>query len=427
VAGAAVLALLALFAILMQGDGTRPVSADQILKKAMAATESPLSAGVKSLVVSQTVTAYFIGEDYAGRPDLQYQSTVWYLAPDRQRIEIEGVRLKPDGSVQSQVSGVSVWDGTEYWSYDSDSDIRVLRQDRSADTYYQAVFQGAAPGDVETHSVSGCRTASLAGEAVIVGRTAYVVELGRPHCGFAMPGHDGPSVLWVDKATGLVLKIERFTASGRLYLAGEVKSIEVNGAIDFGRFSFTPQPGVEVRDHRDYPAGFGVFNRSEPAQPISLAEARKEATFEVRVPQEIPAGFELESIEHHWISDQAKEHRSHADYVYLRYADARGNWLIVSQGFGGIIPSLARAAPPEARQGDVDIKGQPGKWVEGNPVNQWLPGGMIALAWEAGRFGDGWEVSPDGSTTSYGSPLHVGLASNVLGVEQLKTVAESLE
>jgi outer membrane lipoprotein-sorting protein len=430
VAGAGLLALLAIFAILMQGTGARSVSADQILKKAMATTESPLSAGVKSLVVTQAVTAYFVGEDYAGRPELQYQSTVWYLAPDRQRIEIEGARLKPDGSVQSQVSGVSVWDGTDYWSYYDDWDyIRVLRQDPDADIYYQAVFQGAAPGDVETLSVSGCRTASLAREAVIVGRTAYVVELGRPRCGFAMPGSDGPSVIWVDKTTGLVLKTERFTPDGRLALVGEVKSIEVNGAVDLSRFSFTPQAGVELRDNRDYPPGFGIgsLRRPEPPQPISLAEARKEATFEVRVPQEIPAGFEIESIEHHWTSEQAKEHRSHADYVYLRYADARGNWLIVSQGFGGIIPGLARGAPPEARQGDVDVNGQPGKWVEGNPINQWLPGGMIALAWEVGRFGNGWEVSPDGSTTSYGSPLHVGLASNVLGVEQLKAVAESLE
>jgi hypothetical protein len=51
---------------------------------------------------------------------------------------------------------------------------------------------------------------------------------------------------------------------------------------------------------------------------------------------------------------------------------------------------------------------------------------MLMLTWQVARLGDGWEVLPSGETT-YGSPLSVGIASNVLGLDQLVEIAESLE
>ncbi|MPZ48924.1 MAG: hypothetical protein GEU75_06385 [Dehalococcoidia bacterium] len=411
-----------------QGTKTRPVSAAQVLERARTAAESPLSSGVKSLVLTQTGVTYFLDDGAARTQASRGEWKVWYEAPNRQRIEVDYSQLEPDGRVLSQDSEVSVWDGTDYWRHDVDEgSVRVLRQDPGADTYSQGVYRGAAPGDSDMLRTTNCRSVDLRGEEAIAGRTTYILEFGRAKCGFSLPGSDGRSMVWVDKSTGLVLKSEMYAVDGRLYAFREVTSIEFNAPIPQSRLSFSAPAGAQIRDdRRDQPIGVGVASPAPEPKQISLAEARKEATFEVLVPSSIPAGFALESVEHYWSSDLAKEHRSHADYVFLRYADPQGNWLLIGEGFGALLPGMILQAPPEARQGTLEIHGQPAKWIDGSPTNQWRPGGMVGLAWEVGRFGEGWGLSPDRRTVSYGSPMHVGIASNSLDLEQLRIVAESL-
>ncbi len=51
---------------------------------------------------------------------------------------------------------------------------------------------------------------------------------------------------------------------------------------------------------------------------------------------------------------------------------------------------------------------------------------MIQLSREVGRFGGGWSITP-GDEPQTGSPQGIALGSNVLALDQLVEVAESLE
>ena len=159
---------------------------------------------------------------------------------------------------------------------------------------------------------------------------------------------------------------------------------------------------------------------------LSMEGAAEAATFPLLTPGIVPEGFALESVEHHWASELAKEHQSHADWVLLRYTDDQGNWLQVGQGFPGFYVAMVSGAP-EAFTGTVQVDGVEATWIDGWPGGEgWQPAIRTALYWDAGRMGSGWEVSPQGTVTT-GSPLSVGLSSNVLTLDELVGVAESLQ
>src|SRR5690606_10124979 len=122
----------------------------------------------------------------------------------------------------------------------------------------------------------------------------------RPTCGFTLPGDDGKRRLWVDRERGLVLKAEQFAVDGRLAATAEVVALEINGPFDNTLLTFTPPPGTEIEDRREQPLGVGTTFRVEPWL-LSLDEAESLATFHVRVPTSLPAGFELESVQLWWL------------------------------------------------------------------------------------------------------------------------------
>jgi hypothetical protein len=140
--------------------------------------------------------------------------------------------------------------------------------------------------------------------------------------------------------------------------------------------------------------------------------------------------FNLESAEHYWASHITAEQRLaksvHADWVLLRFSDQAGNWLVITQGFGGEVSGFVASMFQEARsKGVVEIRGIPARWVDTTPFNQGHPAKMIAVSWEVGRFGQGFARTPSGDIVA-GSPLEIGLASNVLSLENLQRIAESL-
>jgi outer membrane lipoprotein-sorting protein len=432
-AGALGLALLVvgLFVVLQPGSETRVASAAEVLLRAQVATESAQAAGIESLAVTQTAVTYYLLPELGKIPSSRTEYQFWYQGPDRQRLQTDYARLSLDGASLSESSSTFVWDGEEYWTFDArQNEVHWLRQDPNADIYYQGVWRGAAPGALTNLYGSNCRDAWLAGEAQVAGRRADIVELSRPTCGMALPGADGRVVVWVDKQTGFVLKIEQYTAAGHLYISREVTAIDINTPIDESLLAFAPPPGANVVDYRDQPLGIGFASPIGQPPSITVEEAKAEATFPVRVPKVVPQGFELESVEHYWAGEDAKALRSHADWVLLRYANSHGDWLLIAQGYGGTwiaARHLSSPQPPEQYMGTIDVNGVPVQWVDGLGFeDQWQPGVMASMGWQAGRFGDGWEITPAGET-NYGSPLYVGLASNVLGVEELAGVAASLE
>ena len=428
-AGALVVAAAVLAFLLLQNAISDPGSAraEEVLQKAATAATSPRDAGIRSLVATWRVVVYFLGDQRMGVPALEIAAEAWYEAPDRQRIELAYEARSPDGSAPTGNSRLQVWDGTDYWTYDSsERAVTVLRQERGADVFEDGRLLGAVPAEaMGAMYASVCRTASVTGEETIAGRDVYVLELGRPRCGLALPGNDGRSVLWADKETGLILRSESHAADGRLSVSAQVTHLEINGTVDPDRFTFIPPADAVLHNHRELVRP-GTFPRIAPPTPISLEEARAEATFGILTPLALPDGFELESVEHYWGNELARALRSHADWVLLRYVNAEGDWLAITQGFGGPLAALAAAAPDDARQGAVRVRGSDAQWVDGSPTTGWESGAMTLLSIEAGRIGGGWATGPDGGTL-IGSPFHMALASNALTVAQLVAVAESAE
>jgi hypothetical protein len=195
-------------------------------------------------------------------------------------------------------------------------------------------------------------------------------------------------------------------------------------------FTFSVPANVELSDQRDKPAGIGTFSLRQQPSSISLEQARKDATFTIVIPSYVPAGFEVESIEHYWVSEMAKERRSHADWVLFRYTDSSGNWLAIAQGFGGSgLTASGFADPPDASRGNFTINGQPAEWTSGvrrDNWAEWQPEVQKSLRWRGGNLGTSSETSSTGEMST-GSPLSYGISSNVLSVDELKRVADSLQ
>lgn len=430
-AAGAVATSLALVAFLVlngsSGDGV--ASAHEILQRAERTATSPQTAGVNRLVVEQRIVGYFLGEEARGVPYAEATGRVWYEAPDRQRVESSLVELDANGDFLSETISVAVWDGVEQWIYDSgEQTATVRRQDPNADIYEQGILSGALARSETFLSGSHCREAEVVGEADILGRTTDVLELSPAACGFTLSGSDGRAVIWVDRETGFVLRAERYAADGGLASLQEVTSLEINTPIADEQWRFAPPPGVEVQDRREDPVGMGAMTRIEP-RLLSIEDAIALATFAVRLPSNLPDGFELKSAELWWPGVGIQERPTVAnDWVLVRYADEEGNWLQISQGFGGMLPGLASIAPAEVDRGTRMVRGAEAEWIDGQPLmgGRWESGTMRILVIDAGRVGSGWAIGPDGERLT-GSPLHIALASNLLSVDELVEVAEGLE
>lgn len=423
---AAVLVVGAVLVALSRGDGSPAVSAEEVLERAVAASVSPESVGIRTLVVEQEFEAYYLAGWGGGEPSLEFQVRSWYEAPDRQRVEGAGVIRAFDGEEETG-SWVGVWDGDEVWRYDSvEGEVTVYRQDPEGDVFLQGRLMGSSLLDLSDVVAASCRVPEITDDGEAGGRPAYVLELSRPRCGLVFPGRDGKQVIWVDRETGFVLRSESYAVDGTLSSVSRVTEIEIDGVIADERFEFVPPAGTAVDDRRDGLVYMQGAQRMEQPAPISLDEARVEATFPLEVPAEIPAGFELESVQQYWGGEQARELRSHADWVLLRYVDEEGNWFAITQGYGGLLPALVEIVPAEAEQGRVEVGGVEVRWVDGDPTSQWEPGSMLMLSWRAGRDGTALEVLPGGEIRR-GSPRSVALASNVLDLAELVAVAESLE
>jgi outer membrane lipoprotein-sorting protein len=403
------------------GDGAPSVSAEEVLARAVAASVSPESVGIRTLVVEREWTIYYLGPERRGEVFASYDVRSWYAAPDRQRVEfdLDGAKFGDEVISGSQVT---VWDGEEVWSfigYGEERQVKVYRQDPDGDLLLQA--GSGMPFTVSDMLGSGCRTPRLMGGGEVAGRETDVLELTRSSCGRLMPGSDGPSMVWVDRDTGFVLGMENHAVDGTLAASMRVSSIGINGPIADERFEWETLPGVvEERTYETYWEG---ATRVQPWEALTLEEARDAATFPLVVPQMLPVGFELEVVDRFWSTRKPE-----ADRVLLRYVDASGNWLVVEQGFEGLYALFASTIPEWASGGTAEVNGIPRSWVDGDLFRGFETGTMLMLGWSLEEDGS---VIPDGIVVldryRLGRPRAVVLATNVLSLEELVAVAESME
>ncbi|MCY4615826.1 MAG: hypothetical protein OXC71_05485 [Chloroflexi bacterium] len=420
------LALAALALVLVPDviDEAAPPGVEEVLGRWEEVVGASGDDGVRSFVASSFSTVYFVGDELAGTPWSTWEYTTWFEAPNRQRAESRWVALsRPSGGEGlSGYTETQVWDGTDHWVHhwigdDDVEGVTVRRQLPRESVHFGPVLFTAA-------ITERCRAASVAGEEVLGGRDAWIVELTRARCGAPFPGADGRIIFWIDRATGLLLRTRTYSSTGRLSGETEITLLEINGPIDPARFRLEVPDGVTLDDQRMAKRAPGPVVQGRNTQPISLAHARSEASFGILLPASVPDGFALESVEHYSAEGLPGEVQSPMDWVRLRYASAEGDWIVIEQGFGGWLIRFAFGAAERMPQGVTLVGSADARWVDASPTG-WEPGAMMLLGIEARRAAGGWFIGADEGTV-FDGPFRVALASNRLTLEQLVAVAESL-
>jgi hypothetical protein len=190
--------------------------------------------------------------------------------------------------------------------------------------------------------------------------------------------------------------------------------------------------------------------RLVPQKFGTLEEAAKLASFKPALPAQVPAAFKMYEVSLlRYTPMPAVDQTVHNDSITAWYRDAAGHSLIISQGFPAMFGFVASpgsdgdlvSRTPQDAKGTVNLSGGgQAYWLRGQPYSpssnsqgqSFIPdptlsktGGLI-LAWEVGRFGTGWEVSPDRSQVLTGSPMSYSLASDSLSLSDLVEIANSV-
>lgn len=257
--------ILALLGAMFWTMGPQTVSAQEILAKAQATATHVAEGGVESFVLTEVTrsrpTARAKAEaGYTDDEQLQTETTQWYEAPNRWRIETTGTVIGPDGqAVPDRTSRMlNVSDGTDHWSYDPlHKSGQVQRLDPALNGTGGVTRFGLDASGLSTvlARASKCGTPMLKGTETVAGRSAYVIDLGPSKCPYVDSSElNGASTLWVDKETFFVLKVVQYSGTnGRLLSTTEVTSIQYNVPIDPTHFSFTPPPDAKIQDSRPQP------------------------------------------------------------------------------------------------------------------------------------------------------------------------------
>jgi hypothetical protein len=175
-----------------------------------------------------------------------------------------------------------------------------------------------------------------------------------------------------------------------------------------------------------------------PKKFTTLEEATRVASFVPLLPSNIPEGYEAYSVLQWRVDDSggqaADKLAVHNDWIAVLYRDKAGHNLMVSQGFPAMPDLGAYLAGEESGQffgehGTLTLSnGGLAYWIEDMPFGFAGPGPMygLMLSWEVGRYGTGWELSPDRATVSYGSPMSYTIVGDDLSLDQITAMANSV-
>jgi len=261
------------------------VSAAQVLQKAAVAASDPAALGVRSFHYryDRNDPAHADGT-YNGNFPLE---EVWGSLPNRWRIEeYPATPPNPRGLGGDNGSGS---DGTTEWSYATyrrQLDVRIGALPADATTPVPVVLT-VADGAVEPGTMASylrdCFHPTLAGNATVAGRPAYVLDLGPSSCpvGFTYSGtgtvaplpptpaaQQGKHLLWIDTQTYFQLKSEWYKPDGTLEVRRAVAMIEYNITIPDGIFTYTPPLDAQVTDVRPAPYSPPTYPDEPPGAPV---------------------------------------------------------------------------------------------------------------------------------------------------------------
>jgi outer membrane lipoprotein-sorting protein len=263
-----------------------------------ARAETPAGADLLRAMVKAEQSASYSGIEVvtqSGAPTLK--TRVWRQGLKR-RVEF----LEPP----VRRGDVLVDDGTDVWLYHSRE--RAAVQTKS--------LRRAA--DVAGLSKNPNIAARVSGPTTVAGRRAWVVELGGK-------GNKATRRIWIDAATKVRLRIDRFAPGGTLAESSALQSVQF-GPVPAARFDFTPPSGTKV-------------TRTSGKLFTQLAPAKKAADW-LQYPRTVPAGYVFESA----IIDNKK------DEAWLRYTNGVQRFSIFQQRADDV-KALSAATQPRIVDG----------------------------------------------------------------------------
>jgi len=243
------------------------VSAQAILQEASALSPTSLSsAHVQSFHVKRE-SSDDITLPNGQRDTVTYSAEWWVSLPNHWRTE-----LRTHSTLGSDVFTGAGSDGSAEWSYQTQNGKTVARIGAlPVGTTVPLPSVTIPAGNVQPGTqvdYGKCYHAKLMGEATILGRPAYTLDLGPDLCARNLPPNPrgtamsrprgsvvqgGRTLVWVDKQTFFALKRESFGADGRLESRDEVTDLAYDAAIPDRTFTFSSQQGDSVEDLRPQP------------------------------------------------------------------------------------------------------------------------------------------------------------------------------
>lgn len=276
--------------------GQDRLGAKEIVLRAERSTSSPDLAGVDSFRMEQLNTSTI--PDSAGGGKYRAETTHWYEAPDRWRVETEEETTISGVTTESRSGAVS--NGEKLWRWDGDSvRVRELRPEDRQNAGGVPVF---GSGDLQAmlEALSKCGTPEHRGEETVAGREAYVISFPQSECPSAsIPSINGRSMLWIDKETFFVLKMVQYDwregREDRVLSMTRVTSVKYNIELDRDLFTYEPSPGATVRDESQ---GQAPENPRDKLQPPRINEEPSQkpppVDFPVLRPGWLPEGVTVE-------------------------------------------------------------------------------------------------------------------------------------
>ncbi len=267
---------------------------------------------LRQMLKAERTASYAATEVVTQRGAPTLKTRVWRQGPKR-RVEF----LEPP----VRRGDLLVDDGTKVWLYHNRE--RAAVQTRSLRRAAEMAALNDRIGSIPTR---------VSGPVDVAGRRAWVVEM--------RAAKDKKRVLrrhWIDTATKVRLKVERFTPNGTVSETSSLQNVQF-GAIPAARFAWTPAAGTKI-------------TRTSGRLFMQLAPAKRVATW-LQYPRTVPSGYSFESA----IVDNKKGE------AWLRYTNGAQRFSIFQQ----------RAADPSTLSGLTEPRRVDGGWY-------WQGGGSRML------------------------------------------------
>ena len=237
----------------------------------------------------------------------------------RPGVNYEGVEVS-NASMSGSASEESVWGDAsgrirrEYLSPDSIKGDIVLTapnqsyqfhsRDRQLFAARWPLEMGDKIGRLRTLAKAGRMRIQITGEEMVAGRSATIVTVTALADGAAS---EARKVMYLDKESGILLRMDRYDGAGRQISSTYMKSVSVGMPLDATHFDPRLLPPATTLPL--FPEGQPMFTSVEQAQ------TQAQVPFAIREPKQLPPGYALDGV---WVF--GNNPRALRASVLLRYS-----------------------------------------------------------------------------------------------------------